>query len=76
MWPIGVRYDQGVEGACVGMAWSAWASSHDRRTKWDTKYSRFDAFELYREAKKLDPWEGENYDGTSTAAGGEAPGVA
>lgn len=72
MWVIGVRYDQGVEGACVGMAWSAWASAYDRATKWDAKLSRFDAFEVYHNAQKLDPWAGENYSGTSTGAGGEA----
>lgn len=54
-------YDQGQEGACVGFGWSRAMSLYNRR--------KFDGFWLYHEAQKVDPWPGENYEGTSTDAG-------
>lgn len=73
-WTVGVRYDQGSEGACVGMACAAFASHYNfRRSRFDAApgelKAKFDAFWLYEEAKKIDPWPGEDYDGTSTNAG-------
>ena len=55
------KYDQGEEGACVGFA-SSWMTSINNR-----KF--FDAHWLYKEAQKVDGWEGEDYDGTSVRAG-------
>lgn len=55
------KYDQGEEGACVGFA-SSWMMSIRNR-----KF--YDAFWLYEQAKKVDGWEGEDYDGTSVRAG-------
>lgn len=57
------KYDQGVEGACVGHGWS-WAVSI-----WNRRF--YDAFWLYEEAKRRDEWPGEDYDGTSVRAGGD-----
>jgi hypothetical protein len=54
-------YDQGVEGACVGFGVSRALSVENR--------AFLDAFWLYREAKLVDEWAGENYDGTSLRAG-------
>lgn len=54
--------DQGEEGACVGFAWS-WAMSIMTR-------KLFEPFWLYHEAQLVDPWEGEDYSGTSVDAGG------
>lgn len=65
-WKIGVRYDQGVEGACAGMATAAWASSFDAID--DGKSRQFDAFWAYKEAQKIDEWPGEDYNGTSIRA--------
>jgi hypothetical protein len=53
-------YDQKEEGACVGFAWSRVMSLFNRY--------RYDAFWLYHEAQKIDPWPGESYEGTSTDA--------
>lgn len=55
------HYDQGSEGACVGFGYSWMLSILNRR--------KYDAFWLYNEAKKIDPWEGEEYSGTSEVAG-------
>ena len=53
-------YDQGVEGACVGYAWSRAMTLLNRR--------RYDAEWLYRMAQKSDEWPGEAYAGTSVRA--------
>ncbi len=54
--------NQGVEGACVGMGWASERSLSERR--------RFDGFAIYEHAKRVDEWDGEQYDGTSVRAGG------
>jgi hypothetical protein len=54
-------YDQGSEGACVGFGISRLASQLNRKL--------YDGFWLYHEAKKIDEWPGEDYDGTSVRAG-------
>jgi hypothetical protein len=54
------KYNQGEEGACTGFSGS-WASSIKNR-----RY--YDAFWLYNEAKKIDEWPGEDYDGSSVRA--------
>jgi len=53
-------YDQGQEGACVGFAASRAMSLLNRK--------RYDARWLYREAQRVDEWEGEAYSGTSVRA--------
>lgn len=58
------RYDQGVEGACVGFAWS-WAMSILNRRFYDAR-------KLYLEAQLIDPWtDTPPEEGTSTVAGAE-----
>lgn len=54
-------YDQGNEGACVGFGSSRMMTLLNR--------ARYDAFWLYHEAQKVDPWPGELYEGTSVDAG-------
>jgi hypothetical protein len=54
-------YDQGEEGACVGFGVSRLASQLNRKT--------YDGFWLYHEAKKVDEFPGEDYEGTSVRAG-------
>lgn len=66
VWPGGVRYDQGNEGACVGYSISGWCSAWDYKQK---QYTWYDAHWLYREAQKADEWPGEAYSGTSVRAG-------
>src|SRR6478752_9199953 len=53
-------YNQGQEGACVGFGSSRMMSQLNRKT--------YDGFWLYHEAKKVDEWPGEDYDGTSVRA--------
>lgn len=53
-------YDQGQEGACVGFGCSRMMSLLNRK--------RYDARWLYHEARKVDEWPGEDYDGTSVRA--------
>lgn len=55
------KMDQGSEGSCVGWAASWMMSILNRRF--------YDAVWLYKEAKKVDGWEGEDYSGTSVRAG-------
>jgi hypothetical protein len=54
-------YNQGEEGACVGFGISRLTSQLNRKL--------YDGFWLYHEAKKIDEWPGEDYDGTSVRAG-------
>jgi hypothetical protein len=50
-----------ISGNCVGFGISRLTSHLNRK--------RYDGFELYRAAKKVDEWPGEDYDGTSVRAG-------
>lgn len=61
--------DQGREGACVGFAWA-----HELGAKpvVVAEASNELALSIYREAQKIDEWEGENYSGTSVIAGAKA----
>lgn len=75
LWRVGPVLDQGREGACVGFAWTAEAFSTPvavdlSRVKADVPHDP-EAFAhyVYQAAKKIDPWEGEDYDGTSVLAG-------
>lgn len=66
VWEINVHLDQGQEGACVGFAFGADALAKPNSVSFvDNKYSR----EVYKAAQKIDEWEGEEYEGTSTLAG-------
>lgn len=58
------KYDQGVEGACVGFAWS-WAMSF-------LNNRFYDARKLYIEAQYIDPWsDTPPEEGTSVIAGAQ-----
>jgi len=65
MWPNPIQLDQSAEGACVGFGWTGWANARPRRHEFGDQHG----FDVYNEAKKLDPWEGEDYSGTSVKAG-------
>ena len=65
-WRLNERNDQGPDGACVGFGVGhrlAAAPLELGRVDYDF------SFALYREAQKLDPWAGEDYEGTSVLAG-------
>lgn len=75
---IGPITDQGAEGACVGHAWTAEAFAHPTpvdparmRAYTPEGHNEFARF-VYGMARYLDPWQGENYEGTSTNAGAMA----
>lgn len=53
-------YDQGSEGACVGFGVARMLTHLNRK--------RYDAFDLYHRAQKIDEWPGEAYSGTSVRA--------
>ena len=65
--------DQGYEGACVGFAWTneLVCSPRPNPTTDVTSVNSY-ALGIYRRARQLDEWEGENYDGTSILAGAKA----
>lgn len=69
-WACAPHLDQGREGACVGFGWTHEAAA--RPVVRDVSES--DAFALYRRARELDEWPGENYQGTSVIAGAKAMG--
>lgn len=77
-WRNGVILDQGREGACVGFGWTAEALSTPvsvdlTRVKADVpRDPTAFAQAIYHRAKQIDPWEGENYEGTSVLAGAKA----
>lgn len=64
-WSCDVYNDQGSEGACVGFAWSHELSARPSVHKVDANF----ALSVYKRAKQIDPWPGEDYDGTSVLAG-------
>lgn len=67
-WRCSTFLDQGSEGACVGFSWSHELAA--RPHEWPVT-NRF-AQQLYEQARRLDEWEGEDYDGTSVLAGAKA----
>lgn len=74
-WGCDLWLDQGQEGACVPHAWTHEAAakpvvvrSYPRPNFTATEPQAF-AFELYEWCRRNDEWAGENYDGTSVAAG-------
>lgn len=78
---MGPILDQGREGACVGFGWVADALATPtavnlarlRGGAWEPEAF---AKEIYRNAQRIDEWEGENYEGTSVLAGAKAMGIA
>lgn len=60
--------DQGREGACVGFAWTNKLLALPLSTQLSTPPNDF-ARTVYRQAQKIDEWDGENYSGTSVLAG-------
>jgi hypothetical protein len=71
MWRQGTVLDQGSEGACVGFGWTAeLLAKPSQPVKQPTAaVGENKALEIYRAAKAIDEWEGEDYSGTSVLAG-------
>lgn len=58
--------DQGSQGACVGFGWAHELLSRPRVVRdVDDAFAR----NIYNEARKVDEWPGEQYEGTSVLAG-------
>lgn len=68
-WRCMVSLDQGREGACVGFGWSHELAARPVEVLGITNDT---AYKVYKLAQTLDPWEGENYSGTSVLAGAKA----
>ena len=68
-WLPGITLNQGQEGSCVGHGCRHFVNGDPVMT--DPRYGP-SAVELYRWAQKNDPWPGEDYSGTSVAAGLQA----
>jgi hypothetical protein len=64
-WRCNAWLDQGAEGACVGFGVAHELAARPAEARMGDQYAR----EIYREAKKIDPWPGEDYEGTSVLAG-------
>ena len=71
LWQEGIVLDQGSEGACVGFAWTGELLSEPEAPKSQPSfnYANSLAISFYNEAKKIDEWPGESYEGTSVLAG-------
>jgi len=71
LWQEGIVLDQGSEGACVGFAWTGelLAEPEAPRAQPSFDYANSLAISFYNEAKTIDEWPGENYEGTSVLAG-------
>lgn len=68
-WRLKERNDQGRDGACVGFGVGHRLAAVPLRLGGvDNAFS----FALYKEAQRLDPWPGEDYEGTSVLAGVKA----
>jgi Papain family cysteine protease len=65
-WSTPAWLDQGREGACVGFGVSHELAAYPAAV---AGIKDAFAFDIYREAKKIDPWPGEDYEGTSVLAG-------
>lgn len=64
-WSCEAFLDQGNEGACVGYSLAHELAARPDVVAADTWLAQL----LYTEAKKIDYWPGEDYDGTSVLAG-------
>ncbi|KAF4406597.1 MULTISPECIES: hypothetical protein [Streptomyces] len=68
-WACPVWLDQGREGACVGFSWShELIATPVPVDEADNAFAR----DVYREARQVDDWPGEEYEGTSVLAGAKA----
>lgn len=69
-WGVGPVLDQGREGACVGFAWTAELMASPKPDP-DVSGTRGNAFarDVYYQARRIDEWPGESYEGTSVLAG-------
>jgi hypothetical protein len=67
-WTCDTYLDQGQEGACIGHAWAHEIAARPNVHKVDSQL----AHDLYRRARQLDQWPGENYSGSSVLAGAKA----
>ncbi len=67
-WRCDTYLDQGAVGACVGHAWAHEVAARPAVRAADSQL----AFELYHRAQQIDPWPGEDYEGTSVLAGAKA----
>ena len=68
-WSISTILDQGREGSCVG---HAVAHRLIARPVVRNEITHEDAVSIYKQAQTLDPWPGEEYEGTSVLAGAKA----
>jgi Papain family cysteine protease len=64
-WTVGVWLDQGSEGACTGFSRAHALAATPR--PW-SGLTEEDAKRLYRRARQLDEWPGEDYEGSSVIA--------
>ena len=71
LWQEGIVLDQGSEGACVGFAWTGELLAEPEAPKTQPSFAHANslAFSFYNEAKTIDEWPGESYEGTSVLAG-------
>jgi len=68
LWPAeGWWGDQGETPECVGYAWAHWLD--DQPSNRNKIHPLISPNIIYLEAKKLDAWPGENYEGTSVRGG-------
>lgn len=78
LWKVGPILDQGSEGACVGFGWTAEALATPVAVNLSKVKARVPrqpqpfAQYVYKFAKTIDEWEGEDYDGTSVLAGAKS----
>lgn len=68
-WHVPYTLDQGQTSACVGFSWTHEGMAGPVRVPdLDDNYAKG----VYEEAKDLDEWEGDDYEGTSVLAGAKA----
>jgi hypothetical protein len=67
-WGCDTYNDQGQEGACVGFAWSHELAARPKVVSTDATVAQ----NIYHRAQQLDPWPGEDYEGTAVVAGAKA----
>jgi hypothetical protein len=67
VWTRGIILDQGREGACVGFAWQAWENAKPRGNV--EQQGDAAGYAWYKDAQRIDPWPGEDYEGTTVRAG-------
>lgn len=67
-WGCDTYNNQGSEGACVGFSWSHELAARPKVVPTDNTIAQ----NIYHRARQLDPWPGENYEGTAVIAGAKA----